>query len=281
MVNDIKSPNWINISVLVLTPLLAMSLLPWHAVSYGIEWMDVANFVFFYTVIGLSITAGYHRYLAHRAYECHPILQFLFLFFGAGALQNSALNWVSDHRYHHRHVDSEEDPYNIQKGFFWAHMGWVFFDKPVSSTRFDNVRDLSKQRLIQWQNKYYIPIAVVSGFVLPTLLGACFGRPLAGLLWGGLLRLVVGHHTTFLINSAAHFFGKQPHSDAHSARDSWWLGFFSFGEGYHNFHHTYPSDYRNGVAWYHWDLTKWLIRGLSIVGLTSQLRRMRSIDPSN
>jgi stearoyl-CoA desaturase (delta-9 desaturase) len=108
--------------------------------------------------------------------------------------------------------------------------------------------------------------------IFPVLLGAAFGRPGAGLVWGVLLRLVVVHHATFLTNSAAHTFGARKHSAQTSARDSWWLPLFSFGEGYHNYHHAYPSDYRNGVAWHHWDPTKWVIRALSLPGWTHSLR---------
>jgi stearoyl-CoA desaturase (delta-9 desaturase) len=129
-----------------------------------------------------------------------------------------------------------------------------------------------------WQHRHYVTLALAVGLGLPFLVGLCFGRPWGGLIWGGLIRVVVVHHATFLINSAAHTTGRQTHSDATSARDSWWLPIVSFGEGYHNFHHTYPSDYRNGAAWYHWDPTKWAIKALSLSGLTWNLRTSKRLS---
>jgi stearoyl-CoA desaturase (delta-9 desaturase) len=192
--------------------------------------------------------------------------------FGAGALQNSALKWSSDHRYHHRFVDKESDPYNINRGFFYAHMGWIFYKDPEERS-FDNIRDLLKDPLILWQDKYYLPIAILSGFVLPTYIGYLFGYAFGGFLFGGLFRSVFVHHGTFLINSMAHVLGSQPYSTKVTARDSWITALFSNGEGFHNFHHVFANDYRNGIAWYHWDPSKWLIWSLDKVGLSSNLTR--------
>ncbi len=267
-----KKLNWGNASFLTLLPLAAFLSVSFYIYHQGIIWQDIALFVVLYTMAGLGVTAGYHRYYAHRAFECNKLMQFLFLVFGAAALENSLLCWASDHRIHHRYVDKEKDPYNIKKGFFWAHMGWIFFDEREGRT-FSNANDLTKDKLVMWQHKYYLPIAIIAGFGIPMLIGLAYGRPWGGLIWGGLIRQFFTHHSTFLINSAAHWFGKRPYSQANTARDSWWLALFSFGEGFHNFHHAFPSDYRNGVRWYHWDPTKWLIRSMSYVKMTWGLRR--------
>ena len=264
--------SWVNASVLTSTPIAAVALAAWYVSAQGFVWTDLVPFVAMYFGTGLAITAGYHRYYAHRTYACHPIVQALVLIFGAAAVQNSALAWVSDHRYHHRHVDEDADPYNIQRGFFWAHIGWIFFDEPGGRDH-SNVRDLERSRLIRLQARFYVPLAVAVGLGVPFLIGLAFDRPWGGMLWGGLVRTVVVHHCTFLINSAAHYFGKRPYSTEVSARDSAWLALLSYGEGYHNFHHAFPGDYRNGIAWYHWDPTKWTIRGLSFARLAWGLRR--------
>ncbi len=264
--------HWTNALIITLTPPAALLGTFFYIRAHGFTGADLFIFLLMYALTGMGITAGYHRYLAHRAYQCNSVVKFLLLCFGASALQNSALSWVSDHRYHHQHTDAEADPYNIQKGFFWAHIGWIFF-QPSIARDFPNVPDLKKDRLVMWQHRNYLLIAFVTGLVLPLLIGFAFGRPGAGLIYGVLLRLVVVHHATFLTNSAAHRFGNQKHSERTSARDSWWLPFFSFGEGYHNYHHAYPSDYRNGAAWHHFDPTKWVIRLLAIPGWTYQLRR--------
>ena len=263
--------NWTNTIFLFGLPVLTVLSLFYYVSHYGFALSDFLIFLLMYSLCGLSITMGYHRYYSHKAFECHPLIQFYFLVFGAATLENSALCWVSDHRKHHTHTDQELDPYNIKKGFWWAHMGWILYDDPKNSEP-ENVADLKKSGLALWQHKYYRWIGLSMSFAFPALLGWAFDRPMAGLIWGGLLRQVIVHHSTFLINSAAHYFGSKPFSKNISARDSWWLALFSFGEGFHNFHHAYPSDYRNGVRWYHWDPTKWLVRGLAPLGLTWNLR---------
>jgi stearoyl-CoA desaturase (delta-9 desaturase) len=267
-----KRFDWVNAAFITLTPIAAVTATLLYVHYSGFHWGDLVSFAIMYALTGTAITAGYHRYYSHRTYEAHPLVQIAMLIFGAAAVQNSLMSWVSDHRYHHRHTDQEQDPYNIKNGFFWAHIGWIYF-KPATKRSFDNIRDLKQDPLVRWQHRYYVPLAMIVGLGLPFLIGLYFGRPWGGVLWGGFLRCVAVHHSTFLINSAAHVFGERPHSEATSARDSWWLPFLTFGEGYHNFHHSYPGDYRNGVAWYHWDTTKWLIAALSVPGWTWNLRR--------
>jgi stearoyl-CoA desaturase (delta-9 desaturase) len=262
----------LNTLYLLLSPIASVVGGYYYIKHEGIPAGAWVTFLFMYLATGLAITAGYHRYYSHRAYECGPVGRFLIVCFGAATMQHSVLYWASNHRYHHRHVDHEGDPYSINKGFFWAHWGWMFFEEPKNRP-FKNVLDLKKDKLVMWQHRWYWAIFLAVGLALPTLIGAAFGRPLAGLFWGGLVRMVVVQQFTFSINSLAHTFGRQPHSDANTARDSWWLPFFSFGEGYHNFHHAYPSDYRNGVAWYHFDPAKWLIASMSWVGMARSLRR--------
>jgi len=143
--------------------------------------------------------------------------------FGAAALQGSALKWSTDHRRHHRFVDSDQDPYSINKGFFYAHIGWVFFkEEPQYENKF--VPDLEKDKLVAWQHKYYSSIAIVVGFLFPLCIGALVGSAWGGLLFGGITRVVLTHHTTFLINSACHYFGSQPYGDKNTARDSFFVG---------------------------------------------------------
>ena len=199
----------------------------------------------------------------------------LTLVFGAGAFENSALMWVSEHRRHHKHVDHDDDPYSISKGFFYAHIGWLLFKlDPVPP--YDNVADLQKDRLVLWQDKYVHWIAVTVAFVLPAIVGYLWdgwSGALGAFLIAGVARVVVLQHCTFLINSACHTLGRQPYSTRCSARDSFLLAVFTFGEGYHNYHHEFQHDYRNGVKTWQIDPTKWLIWGLSKVGLARGLRR--------
>jgi stearoyl-CoA desaturase (delta-9 desaturase) len=263
---------WSNTAFLLITPLLALILTPWYLYNHGFSWWDFAIFFVLMKASGLSITAGYHRLFSHQTYEASPVAKFLLLVFGAGAFQNSALKWSSDHRYHHRFVDKEGDPYAITKGFFHAHMGWIFYGDPEHRS-YGNAKDLSDDPLVKWQDKYYLPLSVLTGFLLPIGLGALVGRPFAGFIWGGLIRVLWVHHGTFLINSLAHTTGARPYSTKNSARDNWWLAFFTNGEGYHNFHHAFANDYRNGLRWYQWDDTKWTILLMQSLGHAFDLKR--------
>jgi stearoyl-CoA desaturase (delta-9 desaturase) len=198
------------------------------------------------------------------------------LIFGAAAFENSVLMWASEHRRHHKHVDHDEDPYDITKGFFHAHIGWLLF-KLWPQPPFDNVADLRKDPLVMWQHQHVHVIAVLVSFVLPTLLGFAWNGwsgALGGFLIGGVAKIVALQHGTFLINSACHTMGRQPYSTRCSARDSFLMALFTFGEGYHNYHHEFQHDYRNGVKPWQWDPTKWLIWILSKFGLAGNLRRV-------
>jgi len=264
--------SWVNILFLSLTPVIGVVGTAAYAIAFGVRWWEPALFVLLFGLVSFSVTAGYHRCFAHRAYVCHPAVQAFYLFFGAMALQNSALKWSSDHRDHHRYVDRDWDPYGIQRGGLWAHILWLFYTEPPERT-YDNVPDLQANRLVRWQFRFNGAIGLIAGLGIPTLIGAYFGRPIGGLLWGGFLRIALIHHTTFLVNSVAHLYGTRPYTEASSARDNALLSFVTNGEGYHNFHHKFPSDFRNGVRWYQWDPTKWLIAILGFTGLARDLKR--------
>ena len=268
--------NWLTSSFLIGTAFLTVTALPVYLWQFGIDWFQLAMFFGFIAVTGFSITAGYHRLFAHKSFEAKWPLRLLVLIFGAGAFENSVLMWTSEHRRHHKHTDHEEDPYDITKGFFHAHIGWLLF-KLNPAPPFDNVLDLQNDPLVRWQHRHVHLLAVFVGFLLPTLLGFLWqGWPgaLGAFLISGVARVVVVQHCTFFINSACHTLGRQPYSTRCSARDSLLLAFFTFGEGYHNYHHEFQHDYRNGVKPWQYDPTKWLIWALSKLHLTSRLRRV-------
>ena len=215
---------------LLLSPVVA-ALCAWLYVrAAGFVWTDMISFWVMYFAAGLAITAGYHRYYSHRTFECHRIVQFLFLFFGAASVENSLINWASDHRYHHVYADRDGDPYSVNRGFWWAHMGWMFFNYPENRP-YKNAQDLKNDPMVMWQDRYYIPLVVVSGFLFPMAIGALFGRPFAGLVWGGIVRMVVVQQVTFLINSAAHTFGKKTYDEKATAVDSPPFGGHHFRRG--------------------------------------------------
>lgn len=263
-----------NVLVFSVLTLIALVGTPLWALIYGFDWVEIAAAIFLFYFTGMSITAGYHRLWSHKTYNAHPIVRFILAVGGAMTLQNSILHWSSDHRVHHKHVDVDDaDPYSASKGFWFSHIGWML--REYQATRYadySNCKDLQQDKIVMWQHKYYLPIVLVSNFGICTLLGWLNGNILGMILLAGVTRLVLVHHVTFFINSLAHIWGSRPFTDKNSARDNGILAFFTFGEGYHNFHHIFEYDYRNGVKWWQFDPTKWMIKGLSYVGLTNKLR---------
>ncbi|MDZ4789489.1 MAG: fatty acid desaturase [Blastochloris sp.] len=268
--------EWVTCFFLGGTLLLTLTAVPWYILTYGLDWFQVGLFFFWFFLTGMSITFGYHRLFSHRSFQAKAPLRLVTLLFGAAAFENSALDWSSDHRRHHKHVDHEDDPYDISKGFFYAHLGWMLFKlKPLPPM--ENVADLRKDPLVMWQHRYWHLIGFATGFILPTIIGYLYGGPVAALgafLISGVARTVAVQHSTFCINSACHTLGTQPYSNRCSAKDSWVMALFTFGEGYHNFHHEFQHDYRNGVKPWQFDPTKWMIWTLNKVGLTSGLRQV-------
>ena len=246
-----------------------------YMVFVHFSWWTLGMALIWGTLCGLAITGGYHRLFAHPSYKTVWPIKMFYLLFGAAGIQNSALKWSADHREHHAETDHEADPYNAQKGFWWSHIGWVLFQKD-QELDLRRVEDLVEDPLVRFQHRFYIPLAILIGAGVPFALGFIWGDPWGALLCIGFLRLVVQWHATFSINSLAHQIGTQPYSTSTSARDSWVTALVTFGEGYHNYHHRFQGDYRNGVRWYHFDPTKWWVWSLSKVGLAWDLRRMPS-----
>jgi len=268
--------NWTTSSFLIGTFVLTLTAVPLYLWYFGIDWFQLALFALLLVATAFSITLGYHRLFSHATFRATLPVRLFTLIFGAAAFENSVLLWASDHRQHHKHVDHQEDPYDITKGFFHAHIGWLLF-KLRPQPPFDNVTDLRKDSLVMWQHRHIHFLAVLVSFVLPTLIGAVWDGwvgALGGFLIAGVAKVVVLQHGTFLINSACHTVGRQPYSTRCSARDSFLMALFTCGEGYHNYHHEFQNDYRNGAQPWQWDPTKWLIWSLSKLGLTSDLRRV-------
>ncbi len=271
----VNKPNirWDVGAVLFGTLAVAVTLVPLYGYHYGYEASLWLGFVIFLAWNGLSITAGYHRLWAHKSYEAHWLIRLIYALGGALSIQNSIRVWASNHRMHHRYTDDvDQDPYSARRGLWFSHIGWMLRDYPASQTDFANVKDLDRDPIVRWQHKHYWLLVILMNVGMPMLLGGFLGDMWGGLLLIGFLRLVVCHHTTFFINSLAHFWGRQPYSDRHSARDNGIIALLTYGEGYHNYHHTFQWDYRNGVRWYHFDPSKWLIASLAKLKLASNLK---------
>ncbi|GAB4183102.1 MAG: fatty acid desaturase [Wenzhouxiangellaceae bacterium] len=266
---------WSVAGFFILSNLAALTIVPWYGLTYGFSATAWWSFFVFLMLNGLSITGGYHRLWSHRSYSARRPLRIFYALFGAQALQNSILIWVARHRVHHRYVDdNERDPYSAKLGLWFSHMGWMVRDWPSSEVNYEVVRDLQQDPLVMWQHRHYWALTWFMNLGLPLLAGWLLGDLWGVFLLGGLLRLVVNHHLTFFINSLAHYVGRQTYSRECTARDSHVLGLITWGEGYHNFHHTFQNDYRNGIRWWHLDMGKWFIGLNVLLGQAYNLRRV-------
>ncbi|KAI9024991.1 delta-9 desaturase [Phycomyces nitens] len=267
--NWYKRVRWVYSIILSTLPIIAV----YGMFTTELQTKTAILSVVFYFITGLGITAGYHRLWAHRAYQATPLLRFLFAMGGGGACQGSIYWWARDHRSHHRWTDTDKDPYSAQRGFFYSHIGWLYVDRGKGKTGFADIADFKADKLIMLQNKFYPLVALVMGFVLPTMIAAYGWNDVwGGFYYASVIRVTFVHHVTFCVNSLAHFLGEDTFDDYHSPRDHWITAIVTLGEGYHNFHHQFPQDYRNAIVFYQYDPTKWLIKLLEFLGLAYDLK---------
>jgi stearoyl-CoA desaturase (delta-9 desaturase) len=264
---------WVNVAFILGTPILAAVLAIWHIYLGRFTFAHATGFFVTWWLTGLGITMGYHRLFSHRSYSAKPWLQGVLAFCGGGSIENSVITWSAAHRYHHRDVDTAGDPYNAKRGFLYSHCLWLLREGPRHKD-LSNVDDLWANPILVFQHRHYLKSVVLFNIGIPVLMGLVTGDVMGMLLWSGLVRLVVVHHATFTINSLAHIVGTQPYSSANTARDSWLISLVSYGEGYHNYHHAFQTDYRNGPRWFNYDPGKWLIWVCERFGSAYNVRRM-------
>ncbi|QIV95547.1 stearoyl-CoA desaturase (delta-9 desaturase) [Allofrancisella inopinata] len=265
---------WKSVFGLLIIPLFTIIAVPWYGFTYGFQTSDYVCLIVFYCLTGVSITMGYHRLWSHKTYKANKLVSYFLLIFGTAALQNSVLQWASDHRKHHKDVDDPvKDPYAATRGFWYSHFGWLLRYNTHDVQEIKGVNDLMKDKALVFQHKHYTILAILTCFGLPVLYGMFTGRILASVLMGGFLRVVLVHHATFCINSLAHTIGKRPYSTKNTARDSFITAIVTGGEGYHNYHHAFAGDYRNGIRFFDFDPSKWFIAGLAKIGWCYDLKK--------
>lgn len=208
-------------------------------------------------------------------------------------MQGSIKWWSRGHRAHHRYTDTELDPYNAHKGLFWSHIGWMLI-KPRRKPGVADISDLTRNSVVRWQHRNYVPLIFIMGIGVPTIIPWLgWGDLQGGYVYAAILRMVFVHHvgfitsseifplllmislllkSTFCVNSLAHWLGESSFDDKHSPRDHLITALVTVGEGYHNFHHQFPMDYRNAIKWYQYDPTKWFIWSCRQTGLASHLK---------
>ena len=234
-------------------------------------WTHLAVMLALYALTGLGITVGYHRLLSHRSFCTPRWVQRALATLGCAAMQGGPLRWAADHRTHHFHSDSERDPHDIERGLFFAHMGWLFYLFPADYDQrriLHHTRDLARDPYLCRLDRYhYVP-----GFAIGALLLVAGGLPL--FLWGFCTRLVLLYHSTWLVNSAAHKWGSRPFPEA-SGTNNWLVALLAFGEGWHNNHHAWPSSARQGLRAWEFDVSWAAIRLLQRLGLASDVMHVR------
>ena len=256
--------NWITSIALILFHLGAVGAL------FMFTWKALAiTAVLYWMGIGFGIGMGYHRLHTHRSYRVPKFIEYFFAVCGALTLEGGPIFWVATHRVHHQNSDHAGDPHSPHDGGFWAHMGWIIFgDSKHNNTQLMSryAPDLARDRFYLWLNSYhYVPLVALGLILLAT-------GGIRMVLWGVCLRVVVGLHATWLVNSATHMWGSRRFITRDDSRNSWWVALLTFGEGWHNNHHAHPTSARHGLAWYELDITWLQIRFLQLVGLARSVK---------
>jgi stearoyl-CoA desaturase (Delta-9 desaturase) len=233
------------------------------AIMVGWSWAALAWLVGSYAVRMFAITAGYHRYFAHRTFKTGRVFQFILALLAMSAAQQGVLWWAAHHRAHHKHSDEAADVHSpVQRGFWWSHLGWILSSRH-KPTDFDRIRDFAKYPELRWLNRHDLFVAVGWGFVLYFV-----GGPVA-LFWGHFVSLVLVWHFTFCINSLAHVWGTRRYATTDASRNNLVLAVLTFGEGWHNNHHHYQRTARQGFYWWEVDITYYVLKVLEALRIVS------------
>ncbi|KAK9423702.1 putative Acyl-CoA desaturase [Seiridium unicorne] len=264
--------NWLNTTLIIFIPILGMISAYW----VSLQWKTAVFSTLYYIFAALGITAGYHRLWAHTSYKATLPLKIFLAAAGAAAVEGSIRWWSREHRAHHRYTDTEADPYSVRKGLLYSHIGWMVFKQNPRRIGRTDITDLNEDSIVIWQHKNYLTCVIIMTLVVPTIIcGLFWGDFLGGFVYAGILRTFCLQQATFCVNSLAHWLGDQPFDNRNSPRNHVITALITLGEGYHNFHHEFPSDYRNAIKWYQYDPTKWAIWTWKQLGLAYDLQKFR------
>jgi stearoyl-CoA desaturase (Delta-9 desaturase) len=262
----------------ILIPFIGVVAATYLAWGWGFRMIDLALLSILYVASAMGISVGYHRLFVHRSFDTNIVVKFVWAVLGSMAVQGRLLGWVANHRLHHQHSDSQDDPHSphghegglrgVIQGIWHSHIGWLFQREAPGLERY--VQDLSRSRALRLASKLF-PLWVTLGLVLPAVVGGLVTRTWwaagTGLIWGGLVRIFLVHHVTWSVNSACHLWGKRPYRTDDQSRNNALFGLLAMGEGWHNTHHAFPSSARHGLRWWQIDLSYWAIKALALVGL--------------
>ena len=246
--NWYKHINWFTTTLVILVPAYGLFAIPYVPLQLKTAIWSVV----YYFLTGFGITGGYHRLWSHRCYSARTPLRLILAFVGAGAVQGSIRFWSSKHRAHHRWTDTKKDPYDALRGFFFSHLGWMVFNQDPKKIGRTDISDLDADPLVVWQHKNYGKTLLMAAWVFPMCVaGLGWGDWWGGLVYAGIIRACFVQQATFCVNSLGHWIGEQPFDDRRTPRDHLITAVVTLGEGYHNFHHEFPSDYRESSPPYY------------------------------
>lgn len=223
-------------------------------------------FILYWITAGWGITLGFHRLATHRSFDTPKLVEYFFIFCGALACQGGPIDWVGLHRIHHKYSDTEPDPHDSNRGFWWSHLGWMLIQNPANNDIPRYTKDIADDPFYQFCQKFFIPLQGVLGIILYLWGGWSF------VIWGIFVRLVVVFHCTWFVNSATHKFGYKSHESNDNSKNCWWVALLTFGEGWHNNHHAFQYSARHGLQWWEFDTTWLTIKLLEILGLAKNLK---------
>ncbi|MDT4966022.1 MAG: sn stearoyl-lipid 9-desaturase [Acidobacteriota bacterium] len=263
--------NWLTAIFMVLFHLgavVAVFMWSWQAL--------VAALILWWVAGSLGVGMGYHRLLTHRGYKVPKAVEYFLTICGMISLEGGPIYWVVTHRIHHAHTDGAGDPHTPRDGGWWAHIGWILTGTAQGHDEATLQRyapDLMKDKVHVWLNRlYWVPLVLLGVALL--LLGGW-----KMLMWGTVLRVTFGLHSTWLVNSATHMWGSRRFETKDDSKNNWWVALLTFGEGWHNNHHAHPTAARHGLAWYEIDVSWWGIWTLQFLGLAKSIKLVRLTTP--
>jgi sn-1 stearoyl-lipid 9-desaturase len=258
------SPAWSIIIYIASIHLIALLAFLPSNFSWGA--IGITFFLYWLTAC-IGITLGFHRLVTHRSFEVPKWLEYFFVFCGTLACQGGPFYWIGKHRIHHKYSDTELDPHDSNKGFWWSHIGWMLWENTTVTNDIPRyTKDINEDPFYQFCEKYFILIQVALGLLLFWWGGWSY------VVWGIFARLVIVFHVTWFVNSATHKFGYKSHDSNDHSKNCWWVALLTFGEGWHNNHHAYQYSARHGLQWWEVDLTWMTIRVLQLLGLAKNIK---------
>lgn len=252
--------------IIVTVPFLGTVLAIVSLWQRAIRLSDLVLLVTMYTLTALGMTAGFHRMLTHRSFRAHPTVKLILLILGCMGVEAPPIEWAATHIKHHALSDREGDPHSPMEGLFHAHLGWLFKDRFADPQQY--CRYLLKDPIVVFVNRTFL-IWVALSLLIPFVIGGW-----TGFLWGAMVRIFLGHHATFSVNSICHVFGRREFETNDCSHNEWVVGLLAFGEGWHNNHHAFPRSAFHGLHWWQIDLSGYLILALERLGLAQDIYRV-------